>query len=209
VIYGGDGLGDLEKVARRTTADLRLHKNEWDSIVVTGVSGLLVGPIVAVRLHKPLVVIRKQVDLQNSHASTLVENWLRLGMRYCLVDDFTSTGATITRVKKVVKERTDPKWLLEKNDYVPMPVPQMVAFYSYRDHSYSLEKSATETLTERVPMSSSVVRQTLSEAEKKALNLMNSLSNAYGFPGINPLPTEPIRFVKEDDPSLTTNKGAN
>ncbi len=136
MIYGGkDGLADLVDVVRRTANELRPHKKEWDSIVVTGVSGLLVGPAVALRLHKPLVVVRKPGD--HSHCTTLIENFQNIGKRYLFLDDFISTGTTKKRVLGAINKRVNPKDYKRRS---PIEPPFMAAIYQYRDFRYGTEQ---------------------------------------------------------------------
>lgn len=100
MIYSGNGLDDLAQTVRKATEDIRPHRREFDSIVVRGLSGILVGSTVALRLRKPLIVVRKECELEggNSHASGLVENRGRVGDRYLWLDDFVSSGTTRVEV---------------------------------------------------------------------------------------------------------------
>jgi adenine/guanine phosphoribosyltransferase-like PRPP-binding protein len=90
----------LREIVKRCVEQLKPHAKEYDSIVCTGVSGMLVGPIVAYRLHKPLVVVRKEGT--PSHTSKLVEG--QLGNRYVFLDDFVSIGTTLRRVHKTLTD---------------------------------------------------------------------------------------------------------
>ena len=75
-------------------------KNEFDSIACSGVSGITFGSVLAYRLNKPLVVVRKQKE--SSHASYSVENGFN-GMRYLIVDDFVCSGHTIAYIYYRIK----------------------------------------------------------------------------------------------------------
>jgi adenine/guanine phosphoribosyltransferase-like PRPP-binding protein len=100
-------LSDMTEVVRATTDRLRPIRDTFDSIVVTGMSGVLVGSPVALRLRKPLVVIRKHND--NTHqvdsrvGSAKVINLARLGTRALFLDDFTHSGKTTHRVRQYVQ----------------------------------------------------------------------------------------------------------
>lgn len=60
MIYGGkEGFADLNEVVREGVKDLSPHRFDFDSIAVSGTSGIAVGAPLAVMLDKPLVVIRK------------------------------------------------------------------------------------------------------------------------------------------------------
>jgi adenine/guanine phosphoribosyltransferase-like PRPP-binding protein len=98
-----DGLHDT---VERTAADLWKHRNEFDSIVCIGMSGVVVATPVALKLNKPVVILRKPED--DSHQGLSkggIINSDALGSRALLVDDFSSSGDTergvIERVGKL------------------------------------------------------------------------------------------------------------
>ncbi len=74
---------------------------EFDAIAVTGLSGLLVGPIVALELGLPLIVVRK--DLKCAHSTKRVEGYAE-GLKYIILDDFVQTGNTILDIKLHVRD---------------------------------------------------------------------------------------------------------
>lgn len=90
-------LTDLKRVVRRLLPFVR--KVAPDSLVVTGVSGLLVGPaIVTARRSKRslnLVIVRKSWD--GSH-SRYKEEYVRPLGRWLFVDDLIESGATVRLV---------------------------------------------------------------------------------------------------------------
>jgi len=96
VIYDSHDLSDLERTIRRATAAVRERLDEFDSIVVRGTSGLLVGPTVALRVKKPVVVARKPDD--GSHAFSGINqqliNYRKVGKRALFLDDMRSQGTT-------------------------------------------------------------------------------------------------------------------
>jgi adenine/guanine phosphoribosyltransferase-like PRPP-binding protein len=101
-------LSDLESTVRAASARLRSVADTFDSIVVTGMSGVLVGAPLSLRLKKPLVVIRKDND--NTHqydgrvGGTKLINLTNLGQRALFLDDFTSSGETRKRVVEKIRE---------------------------------------------------------------------------------------------------------
>ena len=114
-------LDDLDKTVRVTTKDLREHQAEFDSIVVTGMSGVVVGVPTSMRLRKPLVILRKPKD--GSHASRRDKHWInvaKLGNRALFLDDFVSGGSTSSRVHSEVKKAGS----------------KVAAQYMYRDREY-------------------------------------------------------------------------
>jgi hypothetical protein len=79
--------------------NLASRRMTFDTVVVTGVSGMLLGPIIAYKYDKNLLVVRKPDDSSN-HSTMSVEG--ALGDRWLFVDDQTSSGATLSRVKQAV-----------------------------------------------------------------------------------------------------------
>lgn len=72
---------------------------EYDTMVGTGLSGLLVVPILARALNKHFAIVRKEQD--KSHRECDIEG--TIGERWIFVDDFISSGATKNRVIKAVE----------------------------------------------------------------------------------------------------------
>lgn len=107
IYHGESGLTDLNCTVRKTTARLRAARTEhpFDSIILTGMSGVLVGIPVALRLKVPAVVLRKDSD--NCHTSGKWIGAEHLGVRCLFLDDFTSAGGTLRRVRRMVGQYTD------------------------------------------------------------------------------------------------------
>jgi adenine/guanine phosphoribosyltransferase-like PRPP-binding protein len=103
LIYSGyKGLSDLEQVVSRTARALEAHRERFDSIVVTGMSGVVVGAPVAVATGIPLVIVRKKSDQHHNHDGGEIVNVDAIGASYLFLDDFKSTGATLRRVRGVI-----------------------------------------------------------------------------------------------------------
>lgn len=85
---------------RLLTKELRKHKDEFDTIVIRGISGALIGPVVAYNLEKPLTVIRKEP----SHTTRIMEGNYAL-KNYIIIDDFVESGSTLTTIVREVKEQ--------------------------------------------------------------------------------------------------------
>lgn len=80
--------------ARLTLADV-----EFDTIVCTGLSGVLIAPILWRALDVPcLAVVRKPGE--STHSDNIIEG--EIGYRWLFVDDFKCTGATFQRVRNAV-----------------------------------------------------------------------------------------------------------
>jgi orotate phosphoribosyltransferase-like protein len=77
-----------------------LRKYQFDSIAFRGISGALTAPILAYMLRKNVLVIRKSPEEEGySHSGHEVEGDMH-AQRYVIVDDFVSTGKTITEIFK-------------------------------------------------------------------------------------------------------------
>ena len=69
---------------------------KFDAIACRGVSGLLIAPIVAMRLNKSLIVVRK---VEYTHSPYVVEG--DYGARtYLILDDFIDKGATVRNIAR-------------------------------------------------------------------------------------------------------------
>jgi adenine/guanine phosphoribosyltransferase-like PRPP-binding protein len=79
-----------------------LKGKKYDAIAFTGQSGsLLAGPL-AVRLGKPLIMVRKKAK-PVTHSQKEVEG-IRNARSYVIVDDVICTGATIRRIRAKIRE---------------------------------------------------------------------------------------------------------
>lgn len=124
---------DTRLTVKRAVDTLKPLKKEFDVIVVTGVSGLLIGPIVAYKLNKKLLVIRKQDDKNNSHCHYLVEGHLPANKgRWLFLDDFISSGHTLRRVYNTVDKEASSH--------------SFYGFYGYRCNEFK----TSEDLKERI-----------------------------------------------------------
>lgn len=101
------GLSDLGATCQRTLKDLIPHAGEFDSIAVQGVSGMIVGAPVALALNKPLVVVRKDVDMIAPcwHVS-MVENSSHAGRRTLFLDDYVGRGTALRDVEDKISQYT-------------------------------------------------------------------------------------------------------
>lgn len=90
-----------KKVVKKLENILNKYTLPYDGFVVTGVSGITMGSIMANLLNKELVVVRKTT--QNCHADYKVENAKPKG-KYIFLDDCISTGKTFDRVFKAMKK---------------------------------------------------------------------------------------------------------
>lgn len=110
--------GGLEKILAEAEARLRPRAADYDVIAFMGVSGALVAPPLALRLGKPMAVVRKRAE--ESHSLRDAEGAVpgELG-RVLVVDDFVRTGETVRRVQAGLEKQ----WGLEGG--------RVVAVYCY------------------------------------------------------------------------------
>ncbi len=73
---------------------------EFDTIAVTGSSGLIFGGALSYATGKPLLLVRKKND--KSHSRSPVEGPLRPG-RWLFVDDQVASGNTLRRVRRAIE----------------------------------------------------------------------------------------------------------
>jgi orotate phosphoribosyltransferase len=73
---------------------------KFDTIAVTGVSGLVFGTVLAHELKKNLCVVRKQ---DGSHSHLKVESGQSGQGRYIIVDDLIESGNTIRRINSEIQ----------------------------------------------------------------------------------------------------------
>lgn len=71
---------------------------EFDSIAFTGMSGSLIGPIVADMLKKDLILVRKQAE--NCHSSLFMEMSNEKSKKAIIIDDCIVSGNTIRHIIK-------------------------------------------------------------------------------------------------------------
>lgn len=96
--HGANLLPDKMKAARaRVVKALKSHSEEYDFIAVTGLSGAVMGGIVSIALNKPLVLVRKETDVE--HHGNSVQMPYPCGKGYIFLDDFIKDGITLERVK--------------------------------------------------------------------------------------------------------------
>jgi adenine/guanine phosphoribosyltransferase-like PRPP-binding protein len=124
-----DGLFESDTLRKRVQKAIEILGPEahlFDSIAVTGVSGLMVGPAVAMALGKSITVVRKG---EPCHAIQMVEG--AVDCRYLIIDDFRSTGRTLHRVQEEIHKA--------------YPASECVGCYLHRDWDLVLKgRTATK-----------------------------------------------------------------
>jgi adenine/guanine phosphoribosyltransferase-like PRPP-binding protein len=87
----------LKKHAQDAARAMRTISAPYDTIVFSGSSGTLIGPILALRLEKEMVLVRKEDD--ENHSGNNVEGFDGT-KKYIIVDDFVDSGATVKRIQR-------------------------------------------------------------------------------------------------------------
>jgi orotate phosphoribosyltransferase len=100
--YFSKALNDIGGIVRKARAELK-KRPAFDVVCCTGVSGMVFGPVLAYSMRKRLIVIRK--TKRGSHASSIIEGNYGYGDRVLLVDDFTSTGNTMKRMRTELRKK--------------------------------------------------------------------------------------------------------
>lgn len=94
-----------EALVSQILRDLNPRTNDFDTIVATGTSGMMIAPIIAMIMRKHMVAVRKPGE--NSHSGGLKLQGI-FGERWIFLDDFIATGNTLRRVVGTV-EQEGPK----------------------------------------------------------------------------------------------------
>lgn len=77
---------------------------DFDTVVGTGMSGVPAATLLGHSMGKHILLVRKEDDQHNHHDNSGNGVVGRLGARWIFIDDFKSSGATLKRVKDVVKQ---------------------------------------------------------------------------------------------------------
>lgn len=83
----------------------KLKDVDFDTVAVSGHSGVIFGSALAIAMDKKLVIVRKKSDKENSHSWLYVEG--EIGKKYIVVDDFISSGTTRERVRRRLAQSED------------------------------------------------------------------------------------------------------
>lgn len=99
----------------KAVCDLRKIKDDFDSIVCCGISGLMVAPTVAELLDKHIVVIRKQKD--DCYSEFPMEGVTPF--RYVILDDLICSGNTVKHIKNTIHEDSPRARCIGLYCYIP------------------------------------------------------------------------------------------
>lgn len=94
-----------KKILTKLVRLIRSKELEFEAVAFCGISGALMAPVVADRLDKKLLAIRKDREKEVAHSWSKIEGLGRKRyVRYILIDDFIETGGTCRRVHQVMGE---------------------------------------------------------------------------------------------------------
>lgn len=93
----------LKYTVKACVSTLHKFKVQFEAVAFRGMSGAIVAPMVAVKMNKPLILIRKPGD--GSHSSYRVEGYT-IPCKYIIVDDFISSGRTIEAIHQAINEKS-------------------------------------------------------------------------------------------------------
>jgi hypothetical protein len=94
--------GDLRKNIAQAVKILTPIRDTFDGIAFRGMSGAVPAPILALKLRKSLLLVRKGKDKEKCHSVYDVEGDKAV-RSYIIVDDQISTGETVADIMKKVK----------------------------------------------------------------------------------------------------------
>lgn len=114
----------FKKVINALFEELKPFKRKFDTIVFTGSSGCMIGPALATKLDKQMLLVRKECD--GSHSSYLCEGYYEL-VNYVIVDDLVCTGRTIERLVKQVSDNCDIK--TQRKNTLPTKCVGVITYY--------------------------------------------------------------------------------
>ena len=127
------------KAAREVIATIRAHKVKFKYVAVRGMSGALVGGVVAAALGKLMIIVRKG---ESSHGNQLeIGGYESVEDGYIIIDDFISTGETVIKIISTIgKGYPDLKCtgiFCYSRFYRP---PKEADCFIYKEHQSSLTK---------------------------------------------------------------------
>jgi len=117
----------LDKTARNAKKQILSTGVDFDAIVCTGNSGVPLATLLSIRMRKQLTIVNP-VGVTR-HSAYDVEGLIESEHNYVIVDDLIDTGATISRLKEKMAQRSEKS--------------QHVLTYLYGDGYYFREQLLT------------------------------------------------------------------
>ena len=91
----------ITRTVKALVALIKHSQVQFSTIVFRGMSGALIAPIIAYKMHKQIAVARKTGD--GNHSSLALEGHSNF-KHYIIIDDFIATGNTINTILNIVKK---------------------------------------------------------------------------------------------------------
>lgn len=91
---------------------LRPHLDKFQSVVCTGLSGIVPASVFCHRHHKNLVVVRKPGEACHGSPIEGSYNWQDTNSNYVVVDDFVGSGRTIQRLLDARVDEKEPLFVV-------------------------------------------------------------------------------------------------
>lgn len=96
-------IASLKKIVKDTVQAIHQSKIDFDTIAVTGISGITVGLPASLRLNKQITIIRKEGE--KNHSWHKYEG-LYGEFRYIIVDDGIGSGNTVKSIGEVLRNES-------------------------------------------------------------------------------------------------------
>jgi adenine/guanine phosphoribosyltransferase-like PRPP-binding protein len=92
--------GRLKVYARAAAKILKQIPEKYDTLAFSGISGAIIGPMVASRIGKETLLVRKKSD-SDRNSSAVVSGFANC-KKYIIIDDFVSTGHTVKYIQREI-----------------------------------------------------------------------------------------------------------
>jgi adenine/guanine phosphoribosyltransferase-like PRPP-binding protein len=80
---------------------LKQYHGQYDTIAFAGISGAVIGPVVAMKLKKECILVRKNGDIRQSFAEVTGYDECR---KYIIIDDFICSGHTVKMIQNKIHD---------------------------------------------------------------------------------------------------------
>lgn len=87
----------LAVYVKAATKVLKSLPDEYDTLVFSGISGAIIGPVVAMKVKKETILVRKEKDVRRSPYDVAGYKHCK---NYIIIDDFIDYGNTVRRIQK-------------------------------------------------------------------------------------------------------------
>jgi adenine/guanine phosphoribosyltransferase-like PRPP-binding protein len=123
---------DLDLTVEQTLRTLKVHKDDFDAIIVRGISGIVVGAPVALIMGKTLVVVRKEDESSHDQTGNVIgKGDLNATSRLLFLDDLISSGSTRRECERAIAP------VEHENEEYNEEFGRVVAYYVYERDTYT------------------------------------------------------------------------